>query len=76
MDDFKVKAVIDIIQQSPNESTAEELYLWAHYPAAGSRAPEVTIQSGIPIEKCKEIVKTLKDSKIRVQPPSRAISFE
>ena len=37
-------------------------------PAAGSTVrQEITIQSGIPIEKCREIVKKIKDSKIKVQ---------
>jgi uncharacterized protein YajQ (UPF0234 family) len=37
-------------------------------PAAlGTVRQEITIQSGIPIEKCKEIVKKIKDSKIKVQ---------
>jgi len=37
-------------------------------PAASSTSrQEITIQSGIPIEKCREIVKAIKDSKIKVQ---------
>src|SRR5206468_11293305 len=37
-------------------------------PAAGSTArQEITIQSGISVEKSREIVKKIKDSKIKVQ---------
>ena len=37
-------------------------------PSFGSTVrQEITIQSGIPIEKSKEIVKKIKDSKIKVQ---------
>jgi len=37
-------------------------------PAAGSTSrQEITIQSGLAIEKSKEIVRTIKDSKIKVQ---------
>jgi len=37
-------------------------------PAAGATArQEITIQSGIPVEKCKDIVLKIKDSKIKVQ---------
>ena len=38
------------------------------HPAAGSTVKqEVTLTSGIPIEKAKEIVKKIKDSKLKVQ---------
>ena len=37
-------------------------------PAAGSTVrQEITLQQGIPIEKAREIVKTIKDSKKKVQ---------
>jgi len=37
-------------------------------PAAGSTVrQEVTLQQGIPIEKAREIVKAIKDSKLKVQ---------
>jgi uncharacterized protein YajQ (UPF0234 family) len=37
-------------------------------PAAGSSVrQEITIQQGVPIEKAKEIVKAIKDSKKKVQ---------
>ena len=70
VDDFKLKAVIDIIQQklAKRKVPLKNFTYGPIIPAAGSTVrQEITIQSGIPIEKCKEIVKTLKDSKIKVQ---------
>jgi len=70
IDDFKLKAVIDIIQQklAKRKVPLKNFIYGPITPAAGSTVrEEITIQSGIPIEKCKEIVKTLKDSKIKVQ---------
>src|SRR5205809_2301564 len=70
IDDFKVKAAVDILQQklAKRKVPLKNFIYGPITPAAGSTArQEITIQSGIPIEKCKEIVKTLKDSKIKVQ---------
>ena len=70
VDDFKLKAVIDIIQQklAKRKVPLKNFTYGPVIPAAGSTVrQEVAIQSGIPVEKCKEIVKTLKDSKIKVQ---------
>jgi cyclic-di-GMP-binding protein len=70
VDDFKLKAVIDILQQklAKRKVPLKNFMYGPITPAAGSTVrQEITIQSGIPIEKCKEIVKTLKDSKIKVQ---------
>jgi len=70
VDDFKLKAVIEIIQQklAKRKVPLKNFTYGPVIPAAGSTVrQEVTIQSGIPIEKCKEIVKALKDSKIKVQ---------
>ncbi len=70
VDDFKVKAVVDILQQKlAKRKVPLKNFTYAPImPAAGSTArQEISIQSGIPIEKCKEIVKKIKDSKIKVQ---------
>ena len=70
VDDFKLRAVIDIIQQklAKRKVPLKNFTYGLVTPAAGATVrQEVTIQSGIPIEKCKEIVKALKDSKIKVQ---------
>src|SRR5947207_7373317 len=70
IDDFKVKAVVDGLQQKLAKRKVP-LKNFTYGPitaAAGSTArQEITIQSGIPVEKCKEIVKKIKDSKIKVQ---------
>jgi uncharacterized protein YajQ (UPF0234 family) len=70
VDDFKVKAVVDILQQklAKRKVPLKNFTYGPIVPAAGSTArQEITIQSGIPSEKCKEIVKKIKDSKIKVQ---------
>ena len=70
VDDFKVKAVVDIIQQklAKRKVPLKNFSYGPITPSAGSTArQEVTIQSGLPIEKAKEIVRKLKDSKIKVQ---------
>jgi uncharacterized protein YajQ (UPF0234 family) len=70
VDDFKVKAVVEILQQklAKRKVPLKNFTYGPITPAAGSRArQEITIQSGIPVEKSKEIVKKLKDSKIKVQ---------
>src|SRR3989442_2125807 len=70
IDDFKVKAVVEILQQKLAKRKVP-LKNFSYGPitpaAAGTARQETTIQSGIPVEKCKEIVKKIKDSKIKVQ---------
>jgi uncharacterized protein YajQ (UPF0234 family) len=70
VDEFKVKAVVEVLQQklAKRKVPLKNFVYGPVLPAAGSTAKqEVTIQSGIPIEKCKDIVKALKESKIKVQ---------
>jgi uncharacterized protein YajQ (UPF0234 family) len=70
IDDFKLKAVVDILQQKlvKRKVPLKNFVYGAIQPAAGSTVrQEVTIQSGLPVEKSKEIVRAIKDSKIRVQ---------
>src|SRR5438046_3111023 len=70
VDDFKLKAVVDVLQQklAKRKVPLKNFSYGAIIPAAlGTVRQEITIQSGIPIEKCKEIVKKIKDSKIKVQ---------
>jgi uncharacterized protein YajQ (UPF0234 family) len=69
-DDFKVKSVVDVLQQklAKRKVPLKNFTYGPIQPAASSTArQEITIQSGIPIEKCREIVKAIKDSKIKVQ---------
>jgi uncharacterized protein YajQ (UPF0234 family) len=69
-DEFKLKAVIDILQQKlvKRKVPLKGLTYGPIIPAAGSTVrQEITLQQGIPIEKAREIVKTIKDSKKKVQ---------
>jgi len=70
VDDFKLKAVVEILQQklAKRKVPLKNFSYGTITPAAaGTARQEITIQSGIPVEKCKEIVKKIKDSKIKVQ---------
>ena len=70
VDDFKLRAVTDVLQQKLAKRKVP-LKNFSYGPimaAAGSTVrQEITIQSGIAIEKAREIVKKIKDSKIKVQ---------
>src|SRR5262245_2092961 len=70
IDDFKLRAVVEILQQklAKRKVPLKNFGYGPITPAAGSTArQEITIQSGIPVEKYREIVKKIKDSKIKVQ---------
>ena len=69
-DEFKLRAVIDILQGklSKRNVPLKGLSYGEIIPAAGSTVKqEITLQQGIPIEKAREIVKVVKDSKLKVQ---------
>ena len=69
-DDFKLKAVTEILQQKlvKRGVPIRNLTYGTIQPAAGSSVrQEVTLQSGIAIEKARDIVKKIKDSKLKVQ---------
>ena len=69
-DDFKLKAVVDVLQQKlAKRKVPLKNFVYGKNETAmgGTVRQEVTVQSGIPIEKCKDIVRTIKDSKIKVQ---------
>ncbi|MDX1982616.1 MAG: YajQ family cyclic di-GMP-binding protein [Bryobacteraceae bacterium] len=69
-DEFKLKAVTDILEQKlvKRKVPLKALTFGAIQPAAGSSVrQEITLQQGIPIEKAREIVKAIKDSKKKVQ---------
>jgi uncharacterized protein YajQ (UPF0234 family) len=69
-DDFKLKSVVDVLQQklAKRQVPLKNFAYGPIQPAAGSTSrQEITIQSGIPIEKSKEIVKAIKDSKAKAQ---------
>jgi cyclic-di-GMP-binding protein len=69
-DEFKLRAVIDILESKlvKRKVPLKGLSYGEIIQAAGSTVrQEVTLQQGIPIEKAREIVKKIKDSKIKVQ---------
>src|SRR5688572_10068741 len=70
VDDFKLKAVVEVFQQklAKRKVPLKNFQYGVVQPAAGSTVKqEITIQSGLPVEKSKEIVKKIKDSKVKVQ---------
>jgi cyclic-di-GMP-binding protein len=70
IDDFKLKAVVEILQQklAKRKVPLKNFTYGPIIPAAGSTVrQEITIQSGIAVEKSKEIVKKIKESKVKVQ---------
>jgi cyclic-di-GMP-binding protein len=69
-DEFKLKAVIDILESKlvKRKVPLKGLAYGEILPAAGSTVrQEITLQQGIPTEKAREIVKAIKDSKLKVQ---------
>jgi len=69
IDDYKLKAVNEIFQQKlvKRGVPLKGLTYAAIEPAASGTAKQrITMQQGIPIEKAREIVKTIKDTKKKV----------
>jgi cyclic-di-GMP-binding protein len=69
-DEYKLKSVIDILQNKlvkrgvPIKNVS---YGKVEAALAGTVRQRLTLQQGIPTDKAKEIVKSIKDSKIKVQ---------
>ena len=69
-DDMKLKAVVDILQSKLHRRGIDlrALTIGDAQPASGGTLRQaITLQDGIPIEKAREIVRLIKDSKVRVQ---------
>ena len=69
-DEYKLKAVSDVLQAKlvKRNVSLKGLTFGTITPAAGSSVrQEITLQQGIATEKAREIVKTIKDSKKKVQ---------
>jgi len=69
-DDMKVKAVVDILQSKLHRRGVPLkalTYGTVEDAAGGAKRQRITLQQGIPNEKAKEIVRLVKDSKIKVQ---------
>jgi cyclic-di-GMP-binding protein len=70
LDEYKLKAVNDVLQQKlvKRGVPLKGLTYSAVEPAAGSTVRQkITMQQGIPIEKARDIVKLIKNSKKKVQ---------
>jgi cyclic-di-GMP-binding protein len=70
LDEFKLKAVSEVLEQKlvKRKVPLKGLTFGPVTDAAGSTVrQEITLQQGIPIEKAREIVKAIKDSKKKVQ---------
>jgi cyclic-di-GMP-binding protein len=69
-DEFKLKAVTEILSQKlvKRNVPLKGLQYGSVIPAThGSVRQEISLQQGIPIEKARDVVKTIKDSKLKVQ---------
>lgn len=69
-DEYKLKAVLEILEQKlvKRKVPLKALNYGPVIPAAGSTVrQEITLQQGISTEKAREIVKKVKDSKLKVQ---------
>jgi uncharacterized protein YajQ (UPF0234 family) len=69
-DEYKLKAVIEVLEGKlvKRKVPLKGLTFGTLIPAAGSSVKqEITLQQGIPIEKARDIVKKIKDSKLKVQ---------
>jgi cyclic-di-GMP-binding protein len=70
-DEFKLKAVVEILESKlvKRKVPLKGLSYGPVAPAAGSTVrQEISLQQGISTEKAREIVKKIKDSKLKAQP--------
>ena len=68
--DMKLKAVVDILQSKLHKRGVPLKALTygdVQDAAGGAKRQRISLQQGIPIEKAKEIVRLIKDSKVKVQ---------
>ena len=69
-DDMKLKAVVDILQSKLHKRGVPLKALTygdVEDAAGGAKRQKITLQQGIPTEKAREIVRLVKDSKVKVQ---------
>ncbi len=69
-DDMKLKAVVDILQSKLHRRGVplKALSYGKVEPAAGGAVRQrIALQQGIPIEKAREIVKLIKETKLKIQ---------
>jgi uncharacterized protein YajQ (UPF0234 family) len=69
-DDMKLKAILDILQSKLHRRGIDLKALTINDPepaAGGLVRQKITLQDGVPMEKAKEIVRLVKDAKLKVQ---------
>ena len=69
-DDMKLKAVVDILQSRLHKRGVPLkalTYGTVEQASGGVLRQKISLQQGIPIEKAKEIVRVIKDTKLKVQ---------
>ncbi|PYM34552.1 MAG: YajQ family cyclic di-GMP-binding protein [Candidatus Rokuibacteriota bacterium] len=69
-DDMKLKAVVDILQSRLHKRGVPLkalTYGKVEEASGGALRQKISLQQGIPIEKAKEIVRLIKDAKLKVQ---------
>jgi uncharacterized protein YajQ (UPF0234 family) len=69
-DDMKLKAVIDILQSKLHKRGVPLKaldYGKVEEAAGGALRQRITLQQGIPTDKAREIVRLIKDTKLKVQ---------
>jgi uncharacterized protein YajQ (UPF0234 family) len=69
-DDYKLKAVVELLEGKlvKRKVPIKNLTYGVVQPASGSSVKQdITLTQGIPIEKAKDVVKKIKDSKLKVQ---------
>jgi uncharacterized protein YajQ (UPF0234 family) len=69
-DDMKLRAVLDIVQSKLHRRGVDLKALTVKDPesaAGGALRQRIELQDGIPVEKAREIVRVVKDSKLKVQ---------
>jgi len=69
-DEYKLKSVVDILQTKlvkRGVPTKNLTYAKVEPAQGGTVRQRITIQQGIPTDKAKEIVKAIKDAKLKVQ---------
>src|SRR6202158_5262037 len=69
-DEYKLKAVIEVLEGKlvKRKVPLKGLIYGTLIPSAGSTVKqEISLQQGIPIEKARDIVRKIKDSKLKVQ---------
>lgn len=69
-DEYKMKSLIDVLQQKlvkRHVPLKGLIYGKVESAAGGAVRQAITLQQGIPVEKAKEIVKAIKESKLKAQ---------